>query len=497
MSWRDQMQQGSFRGVPFLLDVECLTQIGRRGQVHEYPLRDTPYGEDLGRRARQFNVDCLVIGDDYMDQRDALIAALETKGAGTLVHPYYGTKSVVVFSPAEVRESTREGGLARFRIPFEESGEKLEPASTTDTPSVVNAQSGSTMAQLAASFANGQYSVSGLSSWVSASALSDLTQFALQLQTYADRLSTLPAGVTAFNGMLQGFSGALTSLVDAPFDLATGVVSLVVGIGTIAQQPMDALNLYQNLSTWGSTLPTIPGTGVVSGQGTPSTSTPSLGTTPISLQIASNRNALVSLVQGAALAQACAASAAVPAQTQAAAPVPASMVSASGTTLGTAASGTATMTPGSSSGSSAWVPVVTDPTTGVAPPSMPTLVSPQDAASALLSAPVQIDGYDTAQAAATLRDTLTDAIDTVCLTADDATYQQWRDLRAAVVADLSARAATLPSLVTFVPTRTLPALVIAYRLYGDASRAEEIVARNDLIYPGFVPGGQPLEVLSV
>lgn len=128
---------------------------------------------------------------------------------------------------------------------------------------------------------------------------------------------------------------------------------------------------------------------------------------------------------------------------------------------------------------------------------MPTLVSPQDAASALLSAPVQIDGYDTAQAAATLRDTLTDAIDTVCLTADDATYQQWRDLRAAVVADLSARAATLPSLVTFVPTRTLPALVIAYRLYGDASRAEEIVARNDLIYPGFVPGGQPLEVLSV
>lgn len=453
MSWRDQMQDGSFRGVPFLLDEECTTQIGRRGQLHEYPLCDTPYGEDLGRRARSFAVDCLVLGDDYMAARDALIVALETKGAGTLVHPYYGTMSVVVFDAVEVRESTRAGGMARFRIPFRESGEKLNPASTTDTPSVVNTQAASTQAQLASSFANGQYAVSGLPSWLGASALGDIGSFTQQLQSLAAGISTVPAGVTAFNGLLQGFSSAVTSLIEAPFDLAAGVVSLVVGIGTMVQQPLDALSLYQSLASWGDTLPTI------------------AGTTPASAQAASNRGALVTLVQGLGLAQACAASAAVPAQTQ--------------TALVSAASSTST------------APSVIDPTTGVAPPSLPTLVSPQDAAQALLSASTVTEGYDTAQAAATLRDTLTDAIDTVCLTADDPTYQQWRDLRAAIVADLSTRAATLPSLVTFVPTRTLPALVIAYRLYGDATRAEEIVARNDLEYPGFVAGGQPLEVLSV
>jgi len=42
----------------------------------------------------------------------------------------------------------------------------------------------------------------------------------------------------------------------------------------------------------------------------------------------------------------------------------------------------------------------------------------------------------------------------------------------------------------------MPAIVLAYRLYGDAERADEIVARNRVRHPGFVPGGQPLEVLS-
>lgn len=78
MSWRDQLRDGSFRGVPFKIQASRAL-VGRRGQVHEYPLRDKPYAEDLGRRARAFNVECFVLGADYMAQRDALIAALEER----------------------------------------------------------------------------------------------------------------------------------------------------------------------------------------------------------------------------------------------------------------------------------------------------------------------------------------------------------------------------------------------------------------------------------
>jgi prophage DNA circulation protein len=47
---------------------------------------------------------------------------------------------------------------------------------------------------------------------------------------------------------------------------------------------------------------------------------------------------------------------------------------------------------------------------------------------------------------------------------------------------------------------TQPALVLAQRLYGDPAsveaRAAEIVARNKVRHPGFVPGGVALQVLS-
>jgi prophage DNA circulation protein len=55
----------------------------------------------------------------------------------------------------------------------------------------------------------------------------------------------------------------------------------------------------------------------------------------------------------------------------------------------------------------------------------------------------------------------------------------------------------LSPLTTFTAGRALPAVVLAHRLYGAADRAEDIVARNHVANPLFVPGGVALEVLSV
>ena len=83
----------------------------------------------------------------------------------------------------------------------------------------------------------------------------------------------------------------------------------------------------------------------------------------------------------------------------------------------------------------------------------------------------------------------------MALSASDDLYNSLSDLSAAIVADLGTRPG-LPSLVALTLTVDLPALVIAQRLYGDAARAEDIVARNQVAHPGFVPGGRTLEVLN-
>lgn len=117
--WRKRMGPATFRGVPFHVDTAEFAG-GRRGVRHEYPLKDKPFREDMGRRARDFSIEGYVVGDDYLAKRDSLIAALEEPGPGDLVHPRYGNRRVAC-ATFRVRESTAEGGMARFSIDFEET----------------------------------------------------------------------------------------------------------------------------------------------------------------------------------------------------------------------------------------------------------------------------------------------------------------------------------------------------------------------------------------
>jgi len=107
----------------------------------------------------------------------------------------------------------------------------------------------------------------------------------------------------------------------------------------------------------------------------------------------------------------------------------------------------------------------------------------------------EIDFESDTQAIA-LQARLLDALDARQGEADDAVYGALADLRGAVVRDIAARGADLARVVRYTPPETLPALVLAHRLYGDAARDGELVARNGIAHPGFVPGGLELEVLT-
>jgi len=68
----------------------------------------------------------------------------------------------------------------------------------------------------------------------------------------------------------------------------------------------------------------------------------------------------------------------------------------------------------------------------------------------------------------------------------------WRALLAShgdVVRDLTARARPLPRIVTYSFGTRMPLLTLANRLFGDAGRADELLAENrDTVHPLFMPG---------
>lgn len=407
MSWRDTIKGrseggvplvGSFRGAKFIVPDSDAT-FGRRAEVHEYPLRDTPWVEDLGRHARQFSIEVFVDGrlvpspdgrpGNYLAAKDALIKALEEKGSATLVHPWYGgAMTVSLAEPASVRESTREGGRATFRLAFVEDGGLRFPTSGVDTATVVDKQARATLTSMIGDFIK-NFNVAGLPAWSLAEIERDLYGTLAEVE-----------------GLISGVAGAIAGEIRTPGNMAAGIIGAIQRLRGIAPEPLRAVGLYKRLFAAGEDNPTVP------------------ATTAVREQQVQNSAAVQRLTQQTAVVEAArsASQADYPARDEA---------------LATAA-------------------------------------MLQEALDVQMEAVEPVTGAPIS----------------------DPVYQALAALRAAVSIDLRTRGARLPELTGYTPATTLPALVIAHRLYGDATRADEITDRNRIRHPGFVPGGETLEVVA-
>lgn len=131
MSWLDQLQPASFRGVPF--QVEGIEhQAGDNVVLREYPFQDLPTVFRMGEGAEEIKFSAYVIGDDYLEQRDRLREVLT--GDGVLIHPTAGTMRVFVAGKYTIKENpTAEGGMARFDLAFVRAEVRRYPTGVVNT----------------------------------------------------------------------------------------------------------------------------------------------------------------------------------------------------------------------------------------------------------------------------------------------------------------------------------------------------------------------------
>ena len=92
-----------------------------------------------------------------------------------------------------------------------------------------------------------------------------------------------------------------------------------------------------------------------------------------------------------------------------------------------------------------------------------------------------------------IRDEVLGAIDAEMLKCeDDDVYLALEESRASVYDDMTSRAQDEARLITVTPPEVMPALVVAYDFYEDASRDQEIIDRNGVRHGGFVPAKELL-----
>jgi len=439
--WIDNLLPAFFRGVPFYVERDDLI-VGRRVQLHEYPQRDKPYAEDLGRAARKFTITGYVIGPGYMTIRDLLLGALEAPGPGCLVHPHYGPMLVMAKGECKVTHSKDEGGMCRFSMSFVEAKDLELPSATKDIPAILWLRLDALQSLSIGDFSR-SFRIFGFPDHVAGSAGQSLTRavertypavapycsgWALLLLRLQERLHALLGDPDAFAIVVMGLFAALGSDAASraaaqaagisPADIASVNGAASIGGGVVGGYTTAPIG--RGYGAGGTTAPPIlaplariasytPATGPVAATALP--------VTPSRRQQVANSEAMAALFRRAALVQA--------ARTVAAAD---------------------------------W--------------------------------PVHDDAIQ-------VRDELAELIDAEAARpgVTDPLFRALTDLRVAVVNGITTRAAGAARLSSVTPTTAQPAVVLAYDLYEDAGRAGEIVTRNRIGHPGFVPV-RPLTVLS-
>lgn len=230
MSWRDDYQPGSFRGVPFRTESHERSG-GRRVAVHEFPGRDEPVNEDLGRRARQFTIDCHVIGADYRTGRDALLDAIEANGPGLLVHPWHGRMMVNVLDYQQ-SESTEDGGVAWFTLTLAEAGQPapspVAVAAGADALREADAVIAAAPAALEQAF-----SIEDAAEFVEQAAGDMVTGMATISQTAAGLRGGIGPTLRAFEAGLRFLPANIQSLLRAPLNLGMALTGLVQSVAVL------------------------------------------------------------------------------------------------------------------------------------------------------------------------------------------------------------------------------------------------------------------------
>lgn len=406
-TWREELLPASFRGISFLIP-QASVPVGMKGQLHEFPQRDEPYFEQLGKQSQVHRLVIWIIGDDCFERRDKFLEAIQTPGAGELVHPWLGRMQAKA-GEAEMTHDYQQGGMVSLLVTF-----------YPDTP-----------LKFPVARVNSQQQVvkSSESFWDSAlarykTAMAKVDQARLGLARLRNSLSAVYTVIqqqfAPFVAVFTNLTGLAQTIMNAPDSLSSLFSSYFSDFSVQDYLSDESGSSYRNtIATASQQAEAVTSINTVSPLG--------------GVDSVAASQATADLVQDALLVQIALIVSEMPIASQ---------------------------------------PVSTNTTPSVEQQASQPFVRPE--------VPVADDVLD-------LRDSLNDAMLEASLKADSAHYVVLNTLRQTVVKHLTAVAASGVRLVDITPPETLSALVLSYRRFGDATRESEVVQRNRIRHPGFIP----------
>lgn len=432
MTWLQQLKMASFRDVQFWVDsVEV--QAGDNTVLREYPFQDLPTVFRMGDGVEEIKFSAYVIGEDYIERRDALREVLT--GEGVLVHPTAGAVRVFVVGKYSIKEApTAEGGLARFDLCFVRAEPRRYPRGEPNTLQKVEDAAAAAKKAAEDHFA-ANWTLQQKVGWVADGAVARVKE---SIGVVWSTLASATQGLTEIRdtvlGNYQVLVTGINDLVAAPRLLADAVLNLFTLPSDLTQ---GAANELSGAFAWafnmGERLPRKPFEAVV--MPAPGAGLVMYGTGRLDAAPASPHQAAA-----------------------------AALAAASDRLFETAAT-------------AAWAQVAARTELGNYDQAMAMRQAVHAQCMRLLRA-ASAAGPDQEMPASSW-------------------HAAVQALHTAVLADLQARSSDLVRLTSYTPESWQPAIYVSYRLHGTAAYAQEILDMNPHVtHPLLVPPGIPLRIVK-
>ncbi|MEZ8102154.1 DNA circularization protein [Vibrio bivalvicida] len=435
----EERLMASVRGVEFFLD-EADGESGRRAIPHAYPKKEVGYTEDNGKVLTQERINGRCVGDNYMQQFNDVLEALNKPGPCEFIHPWFGIRKVQIGKVSH-KLVNKTDGLTTFSFEVFEQGENLFPTAKRDTANQVQTESAKAQDAANDAFEKGfdESATEGVGDMVD--------QFLDDLDEFTRGLPSLPGELREWTDRLMRTKDSIGNLLAYPGELARETMGLLEDVKGVVTDPIRALDVYQNVQNrWEGMRAELAVTGGLSrnieSENGFASSVPEVANPTEQEAVLANADAYKRLILNS------------------------SSVSKA------AAMGEADL----SVDLTAQVERIES-------------LSGAERKAVLTGQQLKQMGYDIANE---LAERSADAVEL----GDSSVWREFRVLRQAVLTDTRARAELLPQLSVYTPLDTVPVALVAWQETGNAETRQSIVRRNGLANPSFILPSEPVEVIN-
>lgn len=247
-----QIINGFYKGVPITIDAASISG-GRKTSIKQFPNRDTQNVEDLGLMPRSYKLDIIIsdkVEQDYFTYRDTLLAALESRGTGELIHPLYGRIENVAVTTFDFNEQYSQFGETIVSVNFEVSTNQGVPVTSGNVVTEIEGDNAAVVDAVDDDIGE-NFSITEAFTENFGAAVDKVNEIIDETIEATSFIGETAATLNEFASQIGELSANINSLVTQPLALAQSITSLFQSMGGLYASARATFSTFVNFFGFG------------------------------------------------------------------------------------------------------------------------------------------------------------------------------------------------------------------------------------------------------